>query len=34
MSATTMRAGLAEMTTLLKRRNIDMFCLNDGSFPS
>ena len=30
---TTMRAGLAEMTTLLKRRNIDMFCLNDGSFP-
>jgi len=30
---TTLRAGLAEMTTLLKRRNIDMFCLNDGSFP-
>ena len=30
---TTMRSGLAEMTTLLKRRNIDMFCLNDGSFP-
>jgi hypothetical protein len=30
---TTMRAGLAEMTTLLKKRNIDMFCLNDGSFP-
>ena len=30
---TTLRAGLAEMTTLLKRRNVDMFCLNDGSFP-
>ena len=30
---TTMRAGLAEMTTLLKKRNVDMFCLNDGSFP-
>jgi hypothetical protein len=30
---TTLRVGLAEMTTLLKRRNIDMFCLNDGSFP-
>ncbi len=30
---TTLRSGLAEMTTLLKRRNVDMFCLNDGSFP-
>ncbi|WP_231369004.1 stealth family protein [Frigoribacterium sp. CG_9.8] len=30
---TTLRTGLAEMTTLLKRRNVDMFCLNDGSFP-
>lgn len=30
---TTLRAGLAEMTTLLKKRNVDMFCLNDGSFP-
>jgi hypothetical protein len=30
---TTMRVGLADMTKLLKRRNIDMFCLNDGSFP-
>ncbi len=30
---TTMRAGLTEMTKLLKRRNIDLFCLNDGSFP-
>jgi hypothetical protein len=30
---TTMRAGLGQMTKLLKRRNVDMFCLNDGSFP-
>jgi hypothetical protein len=30
---TTMRAGLADMKRLLKRRDIDLFCLNDGSFP-
>jgi len=30
---TTARSGLAAMRTLLKRRNVDLFCLNDGSFP-
>ncbi len=30
---TTMRVGLTDMTRLLKRRNVDLFCLNDGSFP-
>ncbi len=30
---TTMRAGLSDMTRLLKRRDVDLFCLNDGSFP-
>ncbi|MCU1583576.1 MAG: sugar phosphotransferase [Microbacteriaceae bacterium] len=30
---TTMRAGLSDMTGLLKKRNVDLFCLNDGSFP-
>jgi len=30
---TTMRAGLVAMDKLLAKRNVDMFCLNDGSFP-
>ena len=30
---TTMREGLVVMEKLLKKRNFDMFCLNDGSFP-
>ena len=30
---TTMEAGLRELDELLKKRNVDMFCLNDGSFP-
>jgi hypothetical protein len=30
---TTMRAGLSDMKRLLKRRDVDLFCLNDGSFP-
>ncbi|MFT4123200.1 MAG: stealth family protein [Microbacteriaceae bacterium] len=30
---TTMRRGLVEMDRLLARRDVDMFCLNDGSFP-
>lgn len=30
---TTMRSGLDRMWRMLKRRNTDMFCLNDGSFP-
>jgi hypothetical protein len=28
-----MRVGLTDMTRLLKRRDVDLFCLNDGSFP-
>ncbi|MCU1557357.1 MAG: sugar phosphotransferase [Microbacteriaceae bacterium] len=30
---TTMRVGLTDMTRLLRRRDVDLFCLNDGSFP-
>ncbi|WP_083527853.1 stealth conserved region 3 domain-containing protein [Curtobacterium ammoniigenes] len=30
---TTMQSGLAAMDQLLKKRNVDFFCLNDGSFP-
>ncbi|WP_370829968.1 stealth family protein [Kocuria sediminis] len=30
---TTTRAGLQQMDRLLRRRSVDMFCLNDGSFP-
>ncbi len=30
---TTARSGLRALTTLLKRRSHDFFCLNDGSFP-
>jgi len=30
---TTMREGLVAMQKLLAKRNVDMFCLNDGSFP-
>lgn len=30
---TTMRAGISDMRKLLRRRNVDLFCLNDGSFP-
>jgi hypothetical protein len=30
---TTARSGLTDMRRLLKRRNVDLFCLNDGSFP-
>jgi len=30
---TTMRHGLVAMEKLLAKRNVDMFCLNDGSFP-
>ena len=30
---TTMRAGLNYLPKLLAKRNMDFFCLNDGSFP-
>ena len=30
---TTLRRALPAMQRLLKRRDVDMFCLNDGSFP-
>lgn len=30
---TTARSGLGQMRKLAKRRNVDLFCLNDGSFP-
>jgi len=30
---TTTRSGLAKLPKLLKKRNVDFFCLNDGSFP-
>ncbi|MBF0671900.1 MAG: stealth family protein [Salinibacterium sp.] len=30
---TTARQGVKDMKRLLKRRNYDFFCLNDGSFP-
>lgn len=30
---TTMREGLRQLKWLLKRRSVDFFCLNDGSFP-
>ncbi|MRH86788.1 exopolysaccharide phosphotransferase [Nocardia sp. SYP-A9097] len=30
---TTMYTGLALLDGLLRRRNVDFFCLNDGSFP-
>ena len=30
---TTARAGLKYLPRLLAKRNIDFFCLNDGSFP-
>ncbi|MBF4581485.1 stealth family protein [Curtobacterium sp. VKM Ac-2865] len=30
---TTMLSGLRELEDLLKKRNADFFCLNDGSFP-
>ncbi|MFD1712901.1 stealth family protein [Amnibacterium flavum] len=30
---TTMKSGLAQLKRLLKRRDYDFFCLNDGSFP-
>jgi hypothetical protein len=30
---TTTRAGITLMNSLLDRRALDMFCLNDGSFP-
>lgn len=30
---TTLRSALKDMETLLKRRSMDMFCLNDGSKP-
>ncbi|UUL76441.1 stealth family protein [Pseudarthrobacter sp. Fe7] len=30
---TTMRAGLKYLPKLLAKRNMDFFCLNDGSFP-
>ncbi|MCY1676010.1 stealth family protein [Pseudarthrobacter sp. SL88] len=30
---TTMRAGLNYLPKLLSKRNMDFFCLNDGSFP-
>lgn len=30
---TTLRAALSQMDKLLKRRDHDMFCLNDGSYP-
>lgn len=30
---TTMHSGMAELTTLLRKRDHEFFCLNDGSFP-
>jgi hypothetical protein len=30
---TTARAGLNYLPKLLAKRNMDFFCLNDGSFP-
>jgi hypothetical protein len=30
---TTARSGLGQMRKLVTRRNVDLFCLNDGSFP-
>lgn len=30
---TTAREGVRQMSRLVKRRNFDFFCLNDGSFP-
>ncbi|MEZ0363257.1 stealth family protein [Mycobacterium sp. pUA109] len=30
---TTLRSGLAKLPGLLKKRKVDFFCLNDGSFP-
>ena len=30
---TTMQSGLKALEDLLKKRNVDFFCLNDGSFP-
>jgi len=30
---TTMQSGLRALEELLKKRNVDFFCLNDGSFP-
>jgi len=30
---TTMRTGLNYLPKLLAKRNMDFFCLNDGSFP-
>ena len=30
---TTMRSGLKYLPKLLAKRNMDFFCLNDGSFP-
>jgi len=30
---TTMKAGLRSLKTLLRKRDYDFFCLNDGSFP-
>jgi selenocysteine lyase/cysteine desulfurase len=30
---TTLRVGLAALERLLRKRNQDFFCLNDGSFP-
>lgn len=30
---TTLRSGLAKLPKLLKKRKVDFFCLNDGSFP-
>lgn len=30
---TTMQEGIAELATLLRKRDYDFFCLNDGSFP-
>ncbi|WP_226338257.1 stealth family protein [Arthrobacter sp. UM1] len=30
---TTMHSGLAQLDKLLRKRNQDFFCLNDGSFP-
>ena len=30
---TTARAGLGSLPGMLKKRDVDLFCLNDGSFP-
>ena len=30
---TTLESGLSTLDQLLRRRNVDFFCLNDGSFP-